>query len=457
VKGETKMAQERKYWNMEMESILNTSKMREIQLEKVKKLVNRLYENKPFWKERMDKAKVKPEDIKSLDDFSRRIPIFDKVQRRQLAEECEMNMAEVVDKTIGVPLENLCLMAATSGTTGEPTPYPHTKADIEWLSEVVARMAWRTGMRPGTRLLHAWGLSMWLAGVPYAAFFQRVGACVFPVGAEAGSERILRFAKLFKVNAMVCTPSLAIHLIEKAPGVMGDNVGSLGIKTLFCGGEPGAGIPDVRKKLETSYGAKLYDHGAAFGVSCDYHEYQGMHHVSDDKVYFELIDPETFEPIPFENGARGVPVQTTLEAEGFLWFRESLGDIFQVFTEPCPCGQTGFRYKVVGRIDDMLKIKGVIVYPASIEGVIASFAPRVTGHFRIVLDEPPPRVVPPLKLKLEYGEGVKDEDLGNLATEIAEKMHSKLNFTPQILWLPPNTLERFTQKKIFFEKTYEKK
>ncbi|MDD1776441.1 MAG: hypothetical protein LUP94_03700, partial [Candidatus Methanomethylicus sp.] len=267
------MEQGRRYWNMEMESILNTPQMKEIQLEKMKKLVKRLYENKPFWKERMDRAKVKPEDIKSIKDFRYRIPVFDKAQRRQLAEECGMDMTKVVDKTIGVPLENICLMAATSGTTGEPTPYPHTEHDKSWLSEIVARMLWRMGLRPGNRVVHAFGLSMFWAGVPYATFFQKVGACIFPVGAEAGAERILHFIKLFKVDTLACTPSLAEHLIEKAPEVLGENVGDLGITRIFCAGEPGAGIPEVRRKLETSYGAKLYDHGGSWGISCDYPEY----------------------------------------------------------------------------------------------------------------------------------------------------------------------------------------
>jgi len=451
------MEQERKYWNMEMEPILNTPQMREIQLRKIKKLVKRLYESKPFWRERMEKVKVKPEDIKSFDDFRKRIPVFDKAQRRQLVEECEMDMIKVVDKTIGVPIENVCLMAATSGTTGEPTPYPHTKHDIDWLSEIVARMLWRMGVRPGNRMVHAFGLSMFWAGVPYATFFQKVGACVLPVGAEAGAERVLRFIKLFKVDTLACTPSLAEHLIEKAPEVLGENVGNLGIKRLFCAGEPGAGIPEVRRKLETSYGAKLYDHGGSWGISCDYSEYQGMHHVADDLVYFELIDQETGEPLPFEDGARGVSVQTTFEGEGIVWLRESFGDVWQVFTEPCPCGQTGFRCKMVGRVDDMLKIKGVMVYPAAIDGVITGFVPKVTGEFRIVLDEPPPRVVPPLKLKVEFGEGVKENELESLAKEIVEKMHTKLKFRPQIQWVLPQTLKRSTYKTRLIEKAYEKK
>lgn len=447
---------ERAYRNMEMESILNSREMRGIQLEKLKRLVTRLYEGKPYWRERMKRADVRPGDIKTLEDFARRIPVFDKVQRRKLSEECGMDMAKVVDLTIGVPMDRLVLMAATSGTTGEPTPYPMTAFDIEWLSTNLARMLWRVGVRPGDRLIHGFGLSMWLAGVPYAQFFERSGACVFPVGAEGGTERILRFASMFKANVLACTPSLAEHLIAKAPEVLGKEVGTLGIKRLICGGEPGAGIPEVRRKLESAYGARLSDTGAGFGISCDHAEYQGMHHVADDTVLFELVDPDTYEPVPFEDGARGMPVFTTLEGEGFLWFRETIGDVCQVFTEPCPCGATGFRYRIVGRSDDMLKVKGIIVYPAAIDGVITGFTPRVTGEFRIVLDEPPPRVVPPLKLRVEHGEGVSAGDLPTLAREIEEKMKSRLKITPNIQWVAPGALERSMNKTRFIEKAYEK-
>jgi len=137
--------------------------------------------------------------------------------------------------------------------------------------------------------------------------------------------------------------------------------------------------------------------------------------------------------------------------------RFTFNDIHQVFTEPCPCGLSGFRYKIVGRADDMLKVKGVPVYPAAIEGVIHSFVPQVTGAFRILLDEPPPRVVPPLKLKVEHGEGVEKSDLPALEKEIEKKMHDEVKVRPAITWLEPNTLERATKKTQLIEKLYEKK
>jgi len=98
-----------------------------------------------------------------------------------------------------------------------------------------------------------------------------------------------------------------------------------------------------------------------------------------------------------------------------------------------------------------------MIYPPAVEGVINGFVPRVTGEFRIVLDEPPPRVIPPLKLKVEYGESIKEEQLPALAEEITEEMHRRVKIRPKIIWIPPNTLERFLKKKKFFERTYEKK
>jgi len=118
---------------------------------------------------------------------------------------------------------------------------------------------------------------------------------------------------------------------------------------------------------------------------------------------------------------------------------------------------SGFRYKIVGRADDMLKVKGVPVYPAAIEGVIHSFVPRLTGAFRIVLEERPPRVMPPLKLKIEHGENVYQGDLPALEQEIQEKMHRDVKIRPAIIWLEPNTLERATKKTQLLERLYEDK
>jgi phenylacetate-CoA ligase len=129
----------------------------------------------------------------------------------------------------------------------------------------------------------------------------------------------------------------------------------------------------------------------------------------------------------------------------------------EVITDPCSCGMSGFRYKIVGRSDDMLKVKGVIVYPSMVKGVIESLTPRLTGQFRIVLDEPPPKVTPPLKIKVEHGTQISPSQLDRLAEEVSNIMHDRIKIRPQIIWAEPGELERSTFKGKTFEKLYEKK
>jgi phenylacetate-CoA ligase len=454
------MVEERPYWDMEIEPILNTPEMRELQWSKMPAALKWQYENSPFNRKRFDKAGVKPEDIKSFDDFAEAIPPAGQADVREVIAEVGLDMEKVLTHLFGEErMSNLYLLTTTTGTTGIPTPYPNFKAGIEDAKKIMGRCMWRLGVRPGDRLALCFGLSMHAAGTPWLLWLSDYpGVMLIPIGAEAGTEKILQFMKMYKANVFLGTPSLAMHLVEKAPEVLNEPVGNLGVKILMCGAEPGAGIPELRERLEREYGGKVFDAGAGYGVSCDYPVYQGMHWVADDLAYYELVDPETGKPVPLGHGATGLMCATSLHPEGAAWFdlRFSLGDIHQVFTDPCPCGMSGLRYKIVGRADDMLKVKGVPVYPAAIEGVIQGFVPRVTGHFRIVLTEKPPMVIPPLKLKVEHGEEVREEELESLAVEIGEEMHRLLKIRPAITWLQPGALERATTKTQLLEKQYER-
>ena len=450
------MESERPYWNMEMEPLLNTPQMNQIQLEKLKRQLSKLKARAPYYARMMKKNRLDPEKLRGFDEFKDKMDIFTKASWRGLVDECSGELMKAIDQRIGVSVDELDWMATTTGTTGVPTPYPMTNRDLnEFWAEFEARGAWRSGVRPQDRILHCFALSMVIAGVTAAIGFQKIGALLLPVGAEAKSERILLTQNLFKGTVYVGTPSLAEYLIEQTPKFTNKPVGDLGLKILLCGGESGAGIPEVRSKIEKAYNAKLYDMGGGLGFSCDHEEYQGMHWLVDDLCYFELVDPDTKAPVPLEDGARGEALFTTLENDGWVWVRESPGDIMQVFTEPCPCGRSGFRYKIIGRADDMLKVKGVMVYPSPLKAVINEFVPRVTGEMRIILDEPPPRVVPPLKLRVEYAEGTAGAELEVLEKEIMDSMSKRLKINPQIFWVEPGSLERSHYKGKMFEKLYE--
>ncbi len=449
----------KRYFNMEVEPLLNSPKMREIQEMKLRDAVKYLYRTCPFDRKRMDDAGIQPEDVRSFDDFSA-IPVAGQAQYRQVFEETGGDLFAAYDVLFGKErMKDIHMLTTTSGTTGTPTPYPVFHKSVEAMGELFGRIGWRIGIRPGDRLAIGFGLSMHAAGTPHLYWFKNLrGLTLLPIGAEVGSERLLTLIKLFQANVLSCTPSLAQYLIERSPVVLGHAVKDLGIKLILCGAEPGAGIPEVRRHLESRFGAQVFDGGAGYGVSCHHPDYQGMHWIADDHCYYELVDPETGKPVPMEHGATGLAVFTPLEPDCAIFFanlRFTLNDIHQVFTEPCPCGLTGFRYKIVGRADDMLKVKGVPVYPAAIQGVINGFLPRVTGAFRIVLKVPPPRVLPPLEMRVEHGEGMQEGDLPGLEQEIGDKMHALLKIRPKITWLSPNTLERSVKKTNFFDKDYE--
>jgi len=444
---------------MDIEPMLNTPEMKKIQLEKLKIMLKRFYENAPFHRKRMAEAGLNSDNIdskiRSLKDFANIVPVYDKEGYRRHAKACNGDLVQLMEEEMPVSVDDLVLVNSTTGTTGEPTPYPLTMNDIDnvW-GETLCRALWRGGVRKHDRMLHTFALSMVLAGTGTLMAVRKSGVMVIPVGAESGTDRIFSMAKYFKPTVFMGTPSLASYLLEKAPEKICAEASAMGIRVLICGGEPGAGVPELRKKLEEGFGAKLIDLGAGYGASCDYPEYQGMHWLGDDLCLFELVDPDTREPIPLEDGARGEAVFTNLEGDGLTSLRTSLGDIHEVTMSPCPCGKTGFRYRIVGRTDDMLKVKGVIVYPAAVSGVLEGFAPRLSGQFRIVLTEKPPLVVPPLKIKIETGKDFPKEKLGELESELLEAFHSRMKISPKIIWQKTGELERSTYKGQKFEKQY---
>ena len=440
----------------------NTRKVREMQIQKLRRRMKEFYEKSPIIKLLLDAATVDPETI-TLEKFREIMPV--RLQRESMEASAMLggggNLVDNIGGLCGIDPQEFVLLCSTSGTTGEPSPYFFTEEDLEASARGFSRALWMFsgGSEKKIRELRAvqgFALSMVGAGVPALETFIRVGIPVIPVGAEGGTEKIFYFCEKFGGNLLFCTPSLAEHMLD----VDTKRAGNLGLKRILCGAEPGAGIPEVRKKLQDGYSCPLCDAmGLVWGtmwISCDENEYAGMHHLVDDMHLIELVDQNTQEHVPFEDGAVGQIVLTPLVGS-MPPIRSSSGDIVQVFTEPCSCGAPGWRMKVVGRADDMLKVKGVVVYPAAIDGVITGFVPRVTGEFRIILNEPPPRVTPPLKLKMEYGKDVKENELEVLTKNIQDAMHHALKIRPSIEWLPPMTLKRSTYKTAFIEKAYKDK
>lgn len=452
----------RKYWNSEIES-LSHEDIKLLQFEKLKKQLHYCYDNSSFYKGKFIEAGAEPGDIKTIDDF-RNLPVFiNKDEDRKGQEVTRLQEGHPFGLQLCANPEDVVAINATSGTTGVPTFYAFSEHDLSVQNESFARGYWRAGIRPGDRVLMATGLSMWLGGTSVMRGLQDMGACPIPVGVESGTERTLNFAKLTKPSAMVTLPSIATRFIEKAPEILGMDVKDLGIKRIFALGEPGASIPEIRNRIEEAYGATLYDGATGIwglhSISCDSSEYAGLHaYCEDNIILWDIIDPVTKKPLEIKNGAIGEQILTTLDWKASPALRYAIGDLIQIYTEPCPhCGFSWLRWKINGRTDDVLNIKGVKLYPAGLKEVIEKFIPQITGEFRIILNEKPPKVTPPLHVKVEAGRDIREEDFIHIAKDIEDACSRSLSVRPSLSMVPFDSLSRskdISKKTSFFERNY---
>ncbi len=449
------MKNSQQFWNEKIET-LPPDELKSLQWRRLKEQLQYNYDNSAYYREeKFHKAGLTPQDIKSFADFQK-IPLMTKDEHRWTQEESLRRFGHPYGLITCAPVEKIIRINSTSGTTGRPTLYTLTKNDIDVLNEMHARKYWRTGLRPGNIVLQALSLSMFTGGLPLSDGLQAMGLCVVPVGIEGGTKRVLDFILLTRPDVIIATPSFGEYLIEQTPRLTGRDAGDLGIRWFYCAGEPGAGIPSLRKKLQEGFGAKVFDHtggGHAFhGISCDVEPYPGMHFVSPDHCILELVDPASKDSVAMIDGAVGEMVFTFIGWEGGPFMRYALGDLIQIFTGPCACGWPEMRFKILGRADDMLIIKGVNIYPAALKSVVGEFVPRTTGALRILLDRPGPLVTPPLRVKVEFGaENLTEEEKHKLKEELTAQIRDQLRVNPQIELVPPQSLPREAGKTSLIE------
>ena len=245
------MDEERPYWNMEMETILNTPEMREIQLEKLKVFLRRLYDNAPFYTKQFDELGVVPEKINSFEDFSSAVPLFDKEGLRAMVVEFGGDLLAVLDQIMPVSVDDLNIMATTTGTTGIPTPYPMTWHDmVEVWGEAMVRGDVAGGNPLHDRILFCFALSMVIAGVPTMMGMHKAwGPWPSRWERKPAPTASCSCRRSSAAPSTAGRPSLAEYLIEKCKD-QGRDPKDLGLRKLLCGGEPGAGVPEVRNRLE---------------------------------------------------------------------------------------------------------------------------------------------------------------------------------------------------------------
>jgi phenylacetate-coenzyme A ligase PaaK-like adenylate-forming protein len=372
------MGEFQKYWNEERETMSPAKRERFI-LERVKKQLEYVYARTPFYRALYDREGVRPDSIRSLQEFTERVPIVTK----QMLRESQERLPPFGDYLGVEPLE-VRHIHGTSGTTGMPTMFGISDADWDFMSEATAMLQWAAGMRPNDIVQISFPMSLFLGGWGMLGGAQKIGARIMPIGGGE-TERQIRLMYHLGSTVLCATPSYCLYLLEAARKA-GRDTNRSPLRLGIFGGEPGAGIPQVKRLMEQGWGIKAID----FGNSAEVHPCSNMEcehrtgmHVWNDLVYTEVVskdDPNTRLPM----GSRGAVVYTALWRNSQPMIRYWPGDETLMIDEPCACGRTYPRLPlgVIGRLDDLLIIRGVNVYPSTIEQALRD-VPGIGVEFRI--------------------------------------------------------------------------
>lgn len=378
--------------------------------------------------------------VRSVSDLAR-LPFTEKQELRE-----SLAAAPPLGAHVAADPGEIVQIQASSGTTGSPSYVGLTRSDITTWCELGARALYANGFRPGDRLLHAFGMSKgFVGGLPVVQILQYMGIVDIPIGAEAGAERLLRVQADQRPAALIGTPYFLAYLAEQAPAIVGMAARELGVRAISVGGEPGGGLPAVRDKLESLWGATSREMLGGTDIACTYwgecEAGNGMHFLSPDLMVAELINPDTGDQIAPIEGAQGELVYTALQRQASPLVRFRTRDHVVVTGTDCPCGRTGYTVRCIGRTDDMLIVRGINVFPSAIKQLVAELAPATTGEMRIRADFEGHSTQKPLPLVVEHA-GLDEARQDELRTAIEQRVRSALNVKTTVTLVPDGTLKR---------------
>jgi len=357
-----------KYWYKDIETA-SQEELDELVFYKLKNVMNYALENSPFYQRKWKREGFHPDDIKTLKEFDQ-VPVTTKEEVRE-----DIEQHPPFGSNVCIPRSEVRRIHGTSGTTGKPTVFSFGKEDWDRIAHQHARIMWSFGMRPSDLVFIASPLSLYIGSWGALIGAERLGAQTFPFGAgQAGqTEKAVGWLKEVKPTVFYGTPSYALYLAEKAKE-LGVDPKEFGFRILFFSGEPGAGVPSTKKKIEETFGGICIDSGTMAEVTpwmsnteCEHR--QGVH-LWQDVVYTEVVDQNTHKLLPYNS--EGVPVYTPLERTSQPMIRYWSGDLTTWTDDPCPCGRVYPRLPrgIYGRIDDMVTVRGVNVYASLLENVL---------------------------------------------------------------------------------------
>lgn len=421
------------FFQKEIET-MNRRDLEALQLERLRWTVDYCYRNVPFYTKKLDEAGVTAEKIKSLSD----IKYIPPTTKNDLRDNYPFGL-------FAQPMKNIVRIHASSGTTGKPTVVGYTKHDLDLWSDCVARIVTAAGARSDDIVQISFGYGMFTGALGLHYGLEKIGATVVP-NSSGNTEKALMYMRDFKTSALVATPTYAMYMSEVARELeypMSDYHLRLG---LF--GSEGC-TPEMRTQIEKGWNLFATDNYGMSelmgpGVSGECEERDGLHFCED---YFlpEIVDPNTLEPM--ERGEDGELLVTTLTKEGLPLLRYRTKDITRLNYEPCKCGRTGVRMdKVKGRSDDMLKIRGVNVFPSQIESVLVSMD-KIGPHYQLVVRRE--GFTDTLEVKVELIDGSlleRYQEIQALQNGISKKLQTVLGLQCKVSIVEPKTLERFVGK-----------
>jgi phenylacetate-CoA ligase len=410
-----------------------------LQMTRLRKIVRYCHGKIPFYRKKFKEVGIKPQDIRSPEDLAK-IPFTTKDDLRRA----------YPFRMLAVKLSQVLELHTSSGTTGHPTTCAYTKKDLEMWSRVMARIYAAAGTQKGDLIQNAYGYGLFTGGLGFHYGALKIGAVVLPIAA-GGTERQIRLARELKTTVLACTPTYAAHLGEYAREKMGiDPARELSWRIGLFGAESWS--ESLRRRIERMLGLEAFDiYGLSEiigpGVSVECGEHAGLH-VYEDHFLPEIVSPETGEQLG--EGEVGELVLTTLTREAMPLLRYRTGDMTTLRREACACGRTlGRMSRILGRTDDMLKVRGVKFWPTTIEHALLSVR-GASQNYQLIIERPAELDVMILEVEpdrqLYESVGRDLSQLEGLALEIADSVKSRAGVGAQVRLVPVGQLPRFVGK-----------
>lgn len=418
------------YWNSSQEC-MPLPELRELQTRRLVRTIRHVYQNVPYYRNRMQERGIMPGDVRSLEDLS----LLPFTTKQDLRDNYPYGL-------FAVPLSEIVRIHASSGTTGKPTVVGYTQRDIQTWAELMARTLTSAGADKTSVIQNAYGYGLFTGGLGVHYGAELIGASVIPISG-GNTQRQIMLMRDFRTTMLTCTPSYALFLAETMAEMGIDPGRDIELKYGVFGAEPWT--DGMRRDIERKLGVRATDiYGLSEvigpGVAYECEQQQGLH-ICEDHFLPEIIDPETGEALP--DGQEGELVFTTITKEGIPVIRYRTRDLTRLNRELCGCGRTHVRMaKVLGRSDDMIIIRGVNVFPTQVESVLVTFT-EVQPHYLLVVE----RInnLDTLEVWVEMSEKLFSDEVRRVE-EVRRRIHhdleSLLGLSVTVRLVEPKSIER---------------